>query len=253
MTDEATGGWFSGDPDTGTTGPRLFCFPHGGGGAGAFRRWKAELAPSIEVVPVHLPGRESRFAEPLLTSVAAVVTALVGPLSARVRGPFALFGHSMGALLAYETAAALTDRGLPPAHLFASGHHPPHLPPATPAMHGLPDAELVARLAEFGGTPPELLGDPALMELLLPRLRADFEICETYRYAARPPLPVPITVFAGRDDPSVDVGELGRWGDLTTEGAEVHILDGGHFGFAGPDGNGVLPMVAHAWRGISRR
>lgn len=253
MTEGATGGWFPSDIGTGSAEYLLFCFPHGGGGASAFRHWKAELSPRIEVVPVQLPGRESRFTEPLLTSAEAVVTALLKPLSAHAREPFALFGHSMGALLAYEAAVALTEQGLPPARLFASGHHPPHLPNATPALRGATDQEFAERLADFGGTPAELLDNPVMMDCLMPRFRADFEICETYRHSQRSPIPVPITVFAGREDPAVDVSELGRWGELTTEGAEVHILDGGHFCHVGPNEAGVREILAESLEGTSQR
>ena len=252
MAGGATGGWFP--PGLGASSAEylLFCFPHGGGGASQFRQWKAELAPRIEVVPVQMPGRESRFTEPLMTSAAAVVAAIVEPLSIYAREPFALFGHSMGALLAYETAVALTDRGLAPAHLFASGHHPPHLPSMAPALHGSADQEFAERLAEFGGIPAELFDDPGMMDCLMPRFRADFELCETYRHSPRSPIPVPITVLAGREDPAVDVSELGRWGELTTEGVDVHILDGGHFCHEGPSEVGVRALVARSLKGTGQ-
>ncbi|WP_206797401.1 thioesterase II family protein [Amycolatopsis sp. MtRt-6] len=247
-----SGGWFPADVGAGSAGCMLFCFPHGGGGAEQFRRWKADMPPHIELVPVLMPGRESRFAEPLLTSVAAVVAAIVEPLTACARRPFALFGHSMGALLAYETAAALADRGLPPSHLIVSGHHPPHLPSRAPVLHDSADQEFAERLAEMGGMPADLLRNPEMMDFLLPRFRADFEICETYRYAPRPPIPVPVTVLAGREDPAVDVSELGRWGELTTEGADVHVLDGGHFWNTGPQEAGVRALVVSSLEGAGR-
>jgi surfactin synthase thioesterase subunit len=253
MTDGSTGRWFPPDIAAGSAKYLLFCFPHGGGGANTFRQWKAELAPCIEVVPVQLPGRECRFAEPFLTSAATVIAAILEPLSTFARQPLALFGHSMGALLAYEAAVALADRGLPPAHLFASGHNPPHRHSPELPMRGLTDQEFAELLAGFGGMPAELLDDPAMMTFLMPRLRADFEISDSYQHPPRPPIPVPITVLAGRDDPDLDIGELGRWGELTTEGVEVHVFDGGHFYHVGPNELRIHTIIATALKGAGAR
>ena len=208
---------------------RLFCLPHAGAGASAYWEWVQLLAPEIEVIPVQLPGRESRYKEPARRSVFELAAELIEPVTDRAGLDFALFGHSMGALLAYELARTLTARGTPPRQLFVSGHRAPQLPLRRAAAHLLPDPELVAVIEELGGTSPEVLAEPQLVRLMLPLMRADFEICETYRHPHEDPMPVPITALGGRADPSVSVGELRAWRNLTSAGFEAEIFPGGHF------------------------
>lgn len=213
--------------DTGAT--RLFCLPHAGAGASAYRHWPSLLAPGVDVVPVQLPGRESRHREPLCHSVFDLTAGLLEPLADRAGENFALFGHSMGALLGYELAHALSAAGRPPGHLFVSGLGAPHLPLDRPLACRLPDRELLELIAELEGTTAETLAHPELLQLLLPVFRADFEICETYLHPDRPPLPVPVTALGGCSDPTVSVDRLGAWRNLTSASFHAAVFPGGHF------------------------
>ncbi len=213
--------------DPGAT--RLFCLPHAGAGASAYRHWPELLAPEVEVLPVQLPGREGRHSESLSRSVFELADALAEPLGDRAGSEFSLFGHSMGALLGYELAHALTARGRPPAHLFVSGLGAPHLPLARPPVHDLPDEELLSVITQLEGTTAEILASPELVQLLLPVFRADLAVCETYQHPGRPPLPVPITALGGRDDRSVSVDRLLAWQSLTSASFRLAVFAGGHF------------------------
>ncbi|GAA2317166.1 alpha/beta fold hydrolase [Streptomyces kunmingensis] len=210
---------------------QLFCLPHAGAGASAYRDWPDALAPGIEVIPVQLPGRESRHREPARRSAAELVGELTGPLASRAGPDYALFGHSMGALLSYELAHALSALGKPPRHLFVSGLGGPHLPFVGPLLHEKTDAELITAVAAMEGTSAEVLAVPELVELLLPLLRADLTVWETYEPRPRASLrvPVPITALGGRQDPGVGLDRLGAWQELTSAGFRAEVFDGGHF------------------------
>ncbi|WP_175411367.1 thioesterase II family protein [Streptomyces sp. TRM64462] len=202
---------------------RLFVFPHAGAGASAYR-----LAPhvpdTVEVVTVQLPGRENRFAEDPLTSVDAVVDELAPLIASRTELPFGFFGHSMGALVAFAVARRLRTMGAPlPARMFLSALRAPDLPDREP-LHHLPDAELLDRLGrgEFAGL------DPELQELLLPLMRADLTLCETYAYEHEAPLPCPFTVLGGSDDDTVREPELAAWHDHTSADFELRLFPGEH-------------------------
>lgn len=208
---------------------RLFCLPHAGASASTYRDWPNWLAPSVEVVPVQLPGRETRRSEPLVSSAEELVDLLVDPVLARARGPFALFGHSMGALLAYELAHALSGRGRPPEHLLVAGCAAPDRPPTGPVVHRLPDADVVRHVCWLQGGPSEVLEHEGMRRLLLPVLRADFAVCETYRFRGHMPLGITVTVLGGIDDPTVPASQLTAWRSLSTAAVRVHELPGGHF------------------------
>ncbi|WP_239308886.1 MULTISPECIES: thioesterase II family protein [unclassified Frankia] len=207
---------------------QLFCLPHAGAGASIYREWPVLLAPGIEAIPVQFPGRENRHGEPALHSATELVADLSGPLATRAGREFALFGHSMGALLSYELAHELSALGKPPRHLFVSGLGAPHLPPAGPQLHDLPDSELLAVIADLEGTSPEVLAQPELVQLLLPLFRADLEVWETY-IPHRSSLQVPVTAMGGRHDPGVSLDRLSAWGSLTSADFHLTVFDGGHF------------------------
>jgi len=209
---------------------RLFCLPYAGGGSSAYRDWQAGFPPEIEVCPVQLPGRENRFLEPPATSMPILVRDLANGLGPFLDRPFALFGHSLGALVVFELCHELRSMGQPVArHLFVSAHRAPHLPDRRPPIHHLPDDAFVAELRRLNGTPEEVLGNSELMELVLPTLRADFTISETYRWTWRPPLDCPITVFGGRNDSETTPAELEAWRTHTRGALRVELLPGAHF------------------------
>lgn len=208
---------------------RLFCFPYAGGGATGFRAWEAGL-PNVELCLAKLPGRESRLTEPPYTSMSALVEALAQALPAHTEKPYAFFGHSMGAIIAFELARACRRRGLPlPRALFVSGRRAPQLPERDPITYNLPEPELIAELRRLGGTPQEVLEHPELMRLMLPLLRADFEVIETYRYEPEPPLDCSLTAFGGLEDAEVTPPELDAWGAQTTRAFTRRLLPGDHF------------------------
>jgi medium-chain acyl-[acyl-carrier-protein] hydrolase len=187
----------------GTPTLRLFVFHHAGGSASSYQLAKY-FPEDVEVCTVQLPGRENRFAEPAHTKVDTVVEELLPVIESTVDLPYAFFGHSMGALIAFETARQLDG----PRHLFVSAHRAPHLPDRNPLRH-LSDDEFAARLT---ATNP-VLADPDLREIFLPILRADIELCENYVHAPATPLSCPITALGGRDDDLVPAAELAGWRD----------------------------------------
>ncbi|HXM55487.1 MAG TPA: alpha/beta fold hydrolase [Candidatus Dormibacteraeota bacterium] len=212
-----------------TASLRLYCAPYAGGGTGVFRTWPADLDGRIEVRSILYPGRERRFPEPPLSSVEALAERLVPAMLAELDPPFALFGHSLGALVAFEVARRLAAGGRAPVHLLVSGTHAPHLTRGARQYHRLPDAEFLRAIQKLGGTPPELVDNRELLDLLLPALRADFTAAETYERAPGHPLPCPITAFGGTDDPLVDRPALEGWAAHTAAGFRLHELPGDHF------------------------
>ena len=210
--------------------PRLFCLPYAGTGASVFGQWPAAAGGRLDICPVHLPGRESRISEDAFTSTETLVPVLVDRLSPHLDRPYSLFGHSMGALIAFETARELRRLGLPsPVRLFASGFRAPHLPERFPNRRAMDDAAFVADLRSLAGTPDEVVDDAEMMALLLPTLRADVTLCETYVHQAGEPLDVPLTVFGGASDPRVSRDELEAWARHTRAGMELRLFPGHHF------------------------
>jgi surfactin synthase thioesterase subunit/glycosyltransferase involved in cell wall biosynthesis len=200
---------------------RLFCFPHAGGGAAAFRAWAERLPRSVAVMPMRTPRRKN---------MAELVAALCDSIQTYVHEPFAFFGHSMGAAVAFELARLLRRRNLPgPRLLVASGARAPqfrrgHVPPPEPG-----EAEFVDALRRLQGTPREVLDNPNLMQLILPALREDAAIYRNYIYAEEPPLDCPIRAYGGSDDPNVSPAHLEAWALETTAAFAVRLFPGGHF------------------------
>ena len=222
---------------------RLFCLPHTGGGAVTYRWWAQQLAPAIEVVAIRLPGREARLREPPLTRLADLVPALVQAVEPWLDRPHAWLGHSMGALIAFEACQLLRRRGLAePLRLIVAGRRAPHLADREPPVHDAPAADLVARLRELNGTPREVLEDSAALSMLLPMLRADYAVSETYRWHPAPPLDCPISVLGGTDDPLATTEELRAWRQHTTASRTVRVFGGGHF-FLHEARTQILPAI----------
>ncbi len=209
---------------------RLFCLPYAGGNAGLFRNWNDWLAPDVEVVAVELPGRGVHLRRPALDSMDELVTQLLAVLRPLTDLPFGFFGHSLGALVAFELCRRLQcERGAQPSHLFVSGMAPPHLPQLGPVLHALDDAAFVYALRTLEGTPEEVLASTELLHLLLPVLRADFRLAETYTPQPEPRLAVPITAFGGLDDDGLSPQALDAWRELTTSRCVARLLPGRHF------------------------
>lgn len=210
---------------------RLFCLPYAGGSAGVFRGWERELPAAVELWPVQPPGRERRLREPPFVRLDALVSALVEVLTPHLDRPFALLGHSLGGLVAFELTRRLRALRAPlPVHLLVSGSRAPHFPlPWSTPYHTLGDAELAERLRNLGGTPPEILEHEELMQLILPIVRADFEVLETYRFEPGEPLEVPLSAFGGRQDDGVPATTVEGWRAYTRGRWRWQLFDGGHF------------------------
>ena len=208
-----------GTPDLAGGGVRLFCLPHAGSGAAGFYRWKRML-PGVAVCPVMLPGREARLGEPLMTGVGEIVEALHAELRGELRRPYAIFGHSMSALIAFEWARRIEADGLPgPMVLFASGRVAPCVELGHRKLHTLGDEEMVRELvAKYGGDAGMVLEDADLREVFLPILRADLTVVESYRFVSGMKLKCRVRGFAGETDGSVSGSGLEAWGGLTAGG-----------------------------------
>ncbi|GAA3146659.1 alpha/beta fold hydrolase [Streptomyces rameus] len=228
---------------------RLLCFPHAGGAAGAQHALSAAVAGPLEPLVVQYPGRHDRFAEPFAERIDQVVDAVVDALPADPAGrPLALFGHSMGALAAFETARALQARGRAPAALFVSGHNGPSLP-VTTDWAGVPtDAELLAEMRLLAGTDDSLLADPMLLEVALPALRADYAMLSAYSYRPGPPLRCPVVALTGDADPRVPAQAVRAWRQETEGPFTAHVLTGGHFYL-----DGHLPYLARVFASVFAR
>jgi medium-chain acyl-[acyl-carrier-protein] hydrolase len=208
---------------------RLICLPPAGGGASRYRDWPADLPEDVEVVSVQLPGREGRFTERPIESMRQLVDPLAEGLAGYLTRPFALFGHSMGALVAFELIRWLRPSGVAPVHLFASGCRAPHLPSRSPDWHTLPDSEFLSKIESLGGIPPELLIERQLLDTMLPALRGDCVVSETYVCRPQAPLSCPVSAFGGLADKEVFPEDVQAWSRHTTGHFRAHFLPGDHF------------------------
>lgn len=213
------------------TAVRLFCLPYAGGGASLFKPWAGLLPPAIQVCPIQLPGREERLGERLHTSLPRVVDELVPALLPLVDRRFALFGHSMGAVVAFELARELRRLGAPPAWLFVAACRAPHRQAeSTTRLSVLSDSMLVdAVQRKYGGIPDAVLQEPELLALLVPVLRADLSVFENYHYREEPSLECPISAFGGVHDRAVAEQDLWTWKEQTVGSFECRMLPGSHF------------------------
>lgn len=208
---------------------RLICLPHSGGSPALFQQWPDTLPPDVEMHAVQLPGRGLRFRESPYQRLQPLVQALAAALAPVLTDlPFAFFGHSLGALLAFELTHALGPE-LQPRALFASACHAPQLLPTGERLHTLPRHELIQALKRINGTPPELFADADILDLILPTLRADMAVYETYVYRERGPLTCPIIACGGRDDTRVAPEQVEAWRQQAAGSFETHLFAGDHF------------------------
>jgi medium-chain acyl-[acyl-carrier-protein] hydrolase len=209
---------------------RLFTFPYAGGSAAAYRRWNKALPPTVEVCPILLPGREARLGEAAFSNVASLVEALVPAVAPHLDKPFVFFGHSMGALVAFELARKLRqEHNVLPECLFVSAREAPGFALTQPPLCQLPDDEFIRALSRFNGVEQGALQHPELMKLMLPTLRADFALHEQYQYLEGPALECPIIVFGGLQDTATDAEGLNGWRDHTLASFARKMFPGDHF------------------------
>lgn len=223
---------------------RLFCFPYAGGSAAIFRTWADQLPKFIEICPVEIPGRGARLQEEPVSDFSQLIELTAEGLRPFLTKPYAFFGHSMGALIAFELARFYRKQGLPePVHIFASGHTAPDFPAVHPPIHNLPDKEFVQELRSLNGTPDAVLKNQELMELLIPILRADFAINETYVCQPDAPLGIPFSVYGGLKDRDVTRESLEAWKAHTTGVFSLQMFNGDHF-FLQTNQRTLLEMLA---------
>ncbi|MGW1764814.1 thioesterase II family protein [Streptomyces sp. NPDC002073] len=214
-------------------GPRLVCFPHAGGSATAYMPLARALPEDFDVVAVQYPGRQDRYREAPFASLVALVDAVAEELAREIAAdpgrPYALFGHSMGSIVAFETALVLARKQLPaPQRLFLSGRGAPDYRPHVP-YHLYDDSEVLAEVHRLGGAGEGLLDNPDVLEMVMPALRADYRALGTYGWRGGEPLDAPITALTGDDDPMVTVAEAHTWREHTRGDFEVKVFPGGHF------------------------
>lgn len=221
---------------------RLVCLPHAGGGAFVYRHWPALLPPSIELVTVELPGRGTRMRELPATDVRTVVAGLEADLALLDDRPVALFGHSMGAVLAFELALRRQRSGRPPLTVFLAGCAAPARLATRPKTYQLDDVTFLARLERLDAIPAEVLADPDLRAMILGVLRADITMLETYAGEDGSVLDCPVWVLGGRADDAATAADLAPWRDHARGGFEHAEFAGGHF-FVNSEATSVVEFL----------
>jgi surfactin synthase thioesterase subunit len=228
---------------------RLFCFPFAGGGAATFRDWSDHLPSDVEICAVQLPGREGRFTEGAYTRLNELVHDLAATVISHTDVPYVLFGHSMGALVAFGLARELRRRKQPgPQLLMVSGRRAPQRPDPDPPIHALPEQDLLREIRQLNGTPEAVLQNQELLELLIPTLRADFAVCETYDYTHEDPLECPIVAFGGTEDADAPREDVAAWSHQTSGSFSLRLFAGDHFYFLDKPAALLQHVAAHLER-----
>ena len=225
---------------------RLVCLPYAGGGTASYHRWRPVMPKDVDLLPLALPGHDGRLNLPLSTDLLELADSLREELSVHALDrPFAILGHSMGGLLAFEIVRSLRRHNQAlPRLIVLTACWPPHTIVIKEPMHKLPDAELVDTLQQrYGGIPVVVRDNPELQKLLLPALRADMQMIETYSYVDEPPLDVPLLAMGGTDDPAISASHLQEWQRHTTRECDVRLLPGGHFFLFAGGGATVSPQA----------
>ncbi|NEQ95267.1 MAG: thioesterase [Cyanothece sp. SIO2G6] len=212
---------------------RLLCFPHAGGSSRVFHKWHEQLPETVEVCAIELPGRGRRLFETPFTNVDSLLPVLGAELLPFLDIPFVCFGHSLGAWIAFEFCRWLRETPQQtlqqtPQHLFVGASRAPHLPPDSPPIRDLPDLEFIAKLRRYSGTPEAIFNNPELMTLMIPALKGDFSLLETYQYRSGPPLDCPITCFWGKEDAIANQIDVAAW-QQHTHTFRLEAVPGHHF------------------------
>jgi len=209
---------------------RMYCLPYAGGGASIFNSWPNAFPDSVEIQAVQLPGRESRFKEPKFSNIHDTAQALADSIIPCLDRPYALFGYSMGALVAFELTRELRRRGMPPpAQLFVAAMRAPQTPPTCPSLTHLPFDSFLEQMRHYYDPPQDAFDLPELLEIILPILRADMKMCEEYIYNPEPALDCPIYSFAGRQDRALPYDNVREWQRQTTQAFNMDVFEGTHF------------------------
>jgi surfactin synthase thioesterase subunit len=225
---------------------RLFCFPFGGGGASVYHSWPDAMGDEIEVRALQLPGREGRFNEPREKDLPNLIIDIVRALEAYQDKPFAIFGYSLGSLLAFEVSRELRRQNMQiPVHLFMAAFRAPQLPPSHPPISTLADNEFIQKVEYYYQPEGEAWNNLELREFLLPLLKDDTALAESYVYRDDAPLNCPIDVFAGDRDRATPVETTQCWSEQTTNELNHHLFEGGHF-FLDNTRNEMQSLVSHS-------
>lgn len=228
---------------------RLVCFPHAGGSASYFFRLSAALSSDVNVSAIQYPGRQDRHSEPFVDTIDGLADRIYAVLKPMVDGPIALFGHSMGAVVAFEVARRLEESAqIQPTTLFVSAQPAPSRSGPAPVQPD-DDVGLVEKVRELGGTDPRLMADPRMLEMTLPVLRNDLRALQQYRRRPDIRINAPIILMVAVDDPLVGLDKAMAWREHTSGGCAIHTFDGGHFYLEKHAGR-VVAVIAQALRGI---
>ena len=226
----STNAWFKSNYASRQGDLKLFCFPYAGGSALIYRNWASYLPPAVEVISLELPGRGARIKEPPIVSMPVLIESVVEHMLPLLNTPFVFFGHSMGAMIAFELARSLRRQiNCEPQALFIAGRRAPQIPDESPVAYNSPEKEFIEELYRIDGTPKEVLENAELMGLMIPLLRSDFQLVQTYEYSVDEPLRCPITAFGGLDDIEETRDKLLLWKEHTVSAFKLHMLPGDHF------------------------
>ncbi len=223
---------------------KLFCIPHAGGSALKYYKWKKYLSNSVELYPVELSGRGKRFVAPLYNSFEEATEDICEIVKTELDGTmYAVFGHSMGSLLAYELINKLKEQNFyAPIHVFFSGRHPPHVKVEN-AIHFMNDIDFIAEIIKYDGIPQGLLNNKEILDFFIPILRADYRIIENYRYYFKNyKFEFDISVFSGNKDRSIKIESLEDWGKYTKKRCIIYEFQGGHF-FLDENVEGIIKII----------
>lgn len=231
-------GWVRPGPDAAPPGspvrPRLICLTYAGRGASAFNQWPHLLGGVADVLAIQLPAREERMADPQVDRIDALERQLLPELLPWLDGPFVVFGHCMGGLLAAALTVGLgADHGLQPAALVLSATAPPWQQESLGDLENLTDGEFIRGLRKAGALTPKQIAEPAVLAVMLPAIRADYLLFESTRAAfpkpSAPPLSCPVELFAGDADVAIEPERMRDWGVLTSGPSKLRLFPGDHF------------------------